>query len=97
MAELTSLQAASAIDHTVRAVMREVVLPQIRQQVIEAVEARMADAVKYVIGTDIKSAVTEAVRAEVAGRLKVSVEVVEPDAPPAIHRSDCTCRVCEPF
>lgn len=77
MAEMTSLQQATAIQERVEAVMKHYVLPQVHDDVRAAVQAQLVDAVRYVIGADLARYVREAVRAEITGRLKLSVEVTE--------------------
>lgn len=77
MAELTPLETAHAIQDKVDALFKQYVLPSIEARIQQAVDARMPDAVKYVIGINLDRVVTQVVREEITGKLKLSVEVVE--------------------
>lgn len=80
MAEMTPLQMASEIHNKVEAVMKHYVLLQVRSEVLAAVADRLPDAIRYVVGGgELNRLVKEILRDEFAGKLKVSVEIVEPE------------------
>lgn len=76
MADLTPLGTANAIKETVDATMRQIVIPDIQDRLPRIVQGELIEVVKYLIGRDLERYAREAVRDAIAGKLKVTVEVV---------------------
>jgi len=74
---ISNQEAVHVIEKTVTDIMNGIIIPQFKDLVHQAVQERLPAAVQYVIGSQIDMWVKEVIREEIAGKLQVSVEIVE--------------------
>lgn len=75
MADLTSQQTASIIENTVKSIMTNIVIPDLRLRTEEVILANLPRALEYVFEAQIKEEIHKMVRSEIMSKIKISVTI----------------------
>lgn len=75
MADLTSQQTASIIENTVKSIMTNIVIPDLRLRAEEVILANLPRALEYVFEAQIKEEIHKMVRSEIMSKIKISVTI----------------------